>query len=47
LMSARAHSVVRNIPATEAAFWSATRTTLVGSITPASRRFSYLSARAL
>jgi hypothetical protein len=30
------HSVVRNIPATEAAFSRAMRATFVGSITPAS-----------
>ena len=35
-MSAITHSVVRNMPATEAAFWRAIRATLVGSITPAS-----------
>ena len=34
------HSVVRNIPAIEAAFSRATRATLAGSITPASRRSS-------
>jgi hypothetical protein len=34
------HSVVRNIPAIEAAFSSATRETLAGSITPAARRSS-------
>ncbi len=39
-LSAITHSVVRNIPATDAAFSSATRLTLVGSITPAARRFS-------
>ena len=33
-------SVVSSSPAIEAAFWSAMRTTLVGSITPASTRFS-------
>ena len=47
LMSARAHSVVRNMPATDAAFWRATRTTLVGSMTPVESRFSNLSVRAL
>ena len=47
LMSARAHSVVRNMPATEAAFCRATRTTLVGSITPAANNGSNLSVRAL
>ena len=35
-MSTIPHSVVRNMPATEAAFSRATRETLVGSITPAS-----------
>ena len=34
------HSVVRNMPAIEAAFSRATRATLAGSITPASRRSS-------
>ena len=34
------HSVVNNIPAIEAAFSKATRVTLVGSITPAAKRFS-------
>ena len=34
------HSVVRNIPAIEAAFSRATRATLAGSMTPASRRSS-------
>ena len=38
--SARTQSVVNNIAATEAAFSSATRLTLVGSITPALKRFS-------
>lgn len=42
-----AHSVVRNIPATDAAFSRATRDTLVGSITPASNMFTYSSVRAL
>ena len=46
-MSAIAHSVVRNIPATEAAFSRATRDTLVGSMTPASNMFTYSSVRAL
>lgn len=41
------HSVVRNIPATEAAFSRATRLTLVGSITPASNILTYSSVRAL
>ncbi len=35
LISAITHSVVSNIPATEAAFSSATLTTFAGSITPA------------
>lgn len=39
--------VVRTIPATEAAFWSAHLVTLAGSITPDSIRFSYLSVIAL
>lgn len=39
-LSAMTHSVVRNIPATEAAFCRATRVTLVGSMTPAASRFS-------
>ena len=34
------HSVVRSMEAIEAAFSSATRVTLVGSITPAASRFS-------
>lgn len=34
-LSAMTHSVVRNIPAIEAAFSKATRVTLAGSITPA------------
>ena len=41
------HSVVRNMPATEAAFSRATRATLVGSMTPASYMFTYSSVRAL
>jgi hypothetical protein len=40
LMSLITHSVVNNIPAIEAAFSRATRTTLVGSITPAPIKFS-------
>ena len=32
--------VVKNIPATDAAFSNATRDTLVGSITPAANKFS-------
>ena len=39
-LSAMMHSVVKNIPAIEAAFSRATRTTLAGSITPAAFRFS-------
>ena len=34
------HSVVKNIPAIDAAFSNAIRVTLVGSITPASKSFS-------
>ncbi len=41
------HSVVRNIPATEAAFSRATRLTFVGSMTPASNIFIYSPVRAL
>lgn len=40
LISERTHSVVRSMPAIEAAFSRATRATLVGSITPASYSFS-------
>ena len=40
-------SVVSRRLAMDAAFWSAVRVTLVGSITPASTRSSYLSAWAL
>ena len=39
-LSAMTHSVVRNIPAMDAAFSNATRVTLAGSITPAAWRFS-------
>ena len=46
-LSTMRHSVVRNIPAMEAAFSRATRSTLAGSMTPALRRSSYLSSRAL
>ena len=46
-MSTMPHSVVRNIPATDAAFSRATRATLVGSITPASYILTYSSVRAL
>ena len=37
--SAITHSVVKNIPAIEAAFSNATRDTLAGSITPAAKKF--------
>ncbi len=40
LISESTHSVVRSIPAIDAAFSKATRATLVGSITPASYNFS-------
>ena len=40
-------SVVSSSDAIDAAFCSAERTTLVGSMTPASTRFSYFSVRAL
>ena len=46
-MSTIPHSVVRNIPATDAAFSRATLDTLVGSITPASYIFTYSPVRAL
>ena len=46
-LSVMTHSVVRNIPAIEAAFSSATRATFAGSTTPAANRFSYSSLRAL
>ncbi len=46
-ISTMPHSVVRNIPATEAAFSRATRLTLVGSMTPASNIFIYSPVRAL
>ncbi len=46
-LSAITHSVVKNIPAIEAAFSSATRVTLAGSMTPEAYRFSNLSRRAL
>jgi hypothetical protein len=42
-ISTMAHSVVRNMPAMEAAFSRAIRATLVGSITPDSNRFSNFS----
>ena len=41
------HSVVKKRPAIDAAFSSATRATLAGSMMPALRKSSYLSARAL
>ena len=46
-LSAMRHSVVRNIPAMEAAFSRATRATFAGSITPALRMSSYTPVRAL
>ena len=46
-ISVMAHSVVRNMPATEAAFSRAIRDTFVGSMTPASNMFTYSSVRAL
>ena len=46
-LSAMTHSVVRNMPAIEAAFSRATRVTLAGSMTPALKKFSYSSVRAL
>ena len=46
-MSTMPHSVVRNMPATLAAFSRATRDTLVGSMTPASYMFTYSLVRAL
>src|SRR5690606_3770195 len=45
--SANTTSVVSSIDAMEAAFSSAMRDTLVGSITPAPIKFSYTSERAL
>jgi hypothetical protein len=45
--SERTHSVVNSMLAIDAAFSIATRATLVGSITPAWNKFSYLSKRAL
>src|SRR3989442_6571 len=45
--SATTHSVVRSSPAMEAAFCSAVRVTLVGSMTPAATRSSYSSVWAL
>ena len=46
-ISEMTHSVVSNIPATEAAFSRATLTTFAGSITPALYRFSKTSVLAL
>ena len=46
-LSAITHSVVKNIPAIDAAFSRATRVTLAGSITPAAKKFSYVFVRAL
>lgn len=46
-LSAMTHSVVRNIPAIDAAFSSATRVTFAGSITPAAKRSSNCPVRAL
>ena len=46
-LSAKTHSVVRNIEAIEAAFSKATRDTFVGSMIPATSISSYLSSRAL
>ncbi len=45
--SAMRASEVSNKVATLAAFWSAVRVTLVGSMTPAFTRFSYSSVTAL
>jgi hypothetical protein len=45
--STTTHSVVRSKPAIDAAFWSAVRVTLVGSITPAFTRSSNASVAAL
>ena len=47
LMSATTHSVVSNNAAIDAAFSNARRVTLVGSITPALNKSSYLSVLAL
>ena len=46
-LSAMTHSVVRNMPAMEAAFSSATRVTFAGSMTPVWNRCSYSPVRAL
>ena len=43
LMSTKAHSVVKIIPATDAAFSSATLVTFFGSIIPDSKRSTYFS----
>ena len=43
LISTNAHSVVKIIPATDAAFSSATLVTFFGSIIPDSNRSTYLS----
>ena len=43
LISTRAHSVVKIIPATDAAFSSATLVTFFGSIIPDSNKSTYLS----
>src|SRR5213594_3631305 len=45
--STTTHSVVRSSPAMDAAFCSAVRVTLVGSMTPAATRSSYSSVWAL
>ena len=45
--SATTHSVVRMFLAIEAAFWSAERVTIVGSMTPAATRSSYSPVAAL
>jgi hypothetical protein len=47
LISTTTASVVRNIPAMDAAFSRAILATFVGSITPDSNRFSYFSVLAL
>ena len=41
------HSVVNTMPEMDTAFSKATRVTLVGSMTPASNKFSKTSVRAL
>ena len=45
-MSVIAHSVVRSVPATLAAFLRAEQVTFAGSIIPASSMFTHLSRRA-